>query len=217
MTALITLSHGSRHRLAQRGIQELTRAAGSLLGVTAVDAHLEFNDPNLARTAAMLAAAGHEDAVVVPLLFTDAFHAQNDVPAHMEAARKHLPLRLARSVGMGADLAEVLAGRVAADAPAGSTVVLYPVGTSDRRAAAGYEVLAGRVEKLTGQRCVVVAATRGGPDAVRAIAGPTHLLPLFFTEGLLLDRARESLGDITYSAPLGVAAAPIVAARFLAA
>ena len=42
MTALLTLSHGSRHPRAAAGIDRLTAAAGERLGVTARAAHLEI-------------------------------------------------------------------------------------------------------------------------------------------------------------------------------
>ena len=43
MTALITLSHGSRHPGAQPGVSELTQTAARQLGVTGIDAHLELS------------------------------------------------------------------------------------------------------------------------------------------------------------------------------
>ena len=79
MHALITLSHGSRHDCAQRGVERLTAAAAISLGVDAVDAHLEFTSPDLTGAARAAADAGYTSAVVVPLLFTRAFHATKAV------------------------------------------------------------------------------------------------------------------------------------------
>ncbi len=211
MTALITLSHGSRHPRAAEGVRALTRAAAAELGVVGADAHLEFNTPDLVQAAAALAAAGHRDAIVVPLLFTRAFHATVDVPDAVEAASAHLNITLAQPIGMGAELADVLAGRVPADA---TRVVLYPVGTSNPEQAEAYEALAGAVEKRTALPTHVVAATRGGADALPALA-PFHLVPLFVTHGTLLDAAYQALpAGCTASGPLTTALTGVVANRY---
>ncbi|WP_066527741.1 sirohydrochlorin chelatase [Corynebacterium bouchesdurhonense] len=221
MTALITLSHGSRHPAARAGAQALTRAAAATLGVAGLGAHLEFTEPTLEEAAREVAGP----AVVVPLLFTEAFHATHDVPAHLRAASRFAPLTLARGVGMGADLAAVLAERVLADAPAAAHAVLYPVGTSDAAQARGYEALAGGVEKRCSRPVSVVAATRGGEQALVNLArvrGDLHILPLFVTEGLLLDKAREAIprieaetgARVTCSGPLTTDLAGIVADRY---
>ena len=102
MTALITLSHGSRHPRAKEGIRALTEAAAEKLGVEWADAHLEFDRPTLAEAAAALSSSR---AIVVPLLFTRAFHAKVDVPAHLAEAREHCDLTLAEPLGTGPDIA----------------------------------------------------------------------------------------------------------------
>lgn len=221
MTALITLSHGSRHPQAVDGIKALTRAAAALIGVEGVDAHLEFNEPSLESAARSLQAP----AVVVPLLFTDAFHAKHDVPAHLEAAQAHAPLRLAKGLGLGEDVAKVLSERLLADAPLHSHPVLYPVGTSDEVQAGRYGELAGSVGKHTASTVDVVAATRGGEERLTELArtrGDLHILPLFVTDGLLLDKARDAIprieattgARVTCSGPLTTDLAGIVADRY---
>ena len=221
MTALITLSHGSRHPGARAGAQALTRAAAAALGVAGFDAHLEFTTPSLEEAAREVGGP----AVVVPLLFTEAFHATYDVPAHLRAASRFAPLTLGRGLGMGADLAAVLAERLLADAPTTAHAVLYPVGTSDAAQARGYEALAGGVEKQCSKPVSVTAATRGGEQVLTRLArerGDLHILPLFVTEGLLLDRAREAIprieaetgARVTCSGPLTTDLAGIVADRY---
>ena len=86
MTALITLSHGSRHPDAAASVEALTRAAAELSGVPAVAAHLEFSAPTLEAAAQGLAARGEHEAVVVPLLFTEGYHQRVDVPAALDSA-----------------------------------------------------------------------------------------------------------------------------------
>ncbi|SDS83593.1 sirohydrochlorin chelatase [Corynebacterium timonense] len=223
MDALITLSHGSRHPRASAGIDELTRAAGRELGVTAVAAHLEFDTPDLTGAARQLAAAGHTRAVVVPLLFTRAFHATVDVPAALDAAREASGVELvaAEGLGQGEDIAELLAARVRRDAPHASRIVLYPVGTSNEKAAQKTVALGVGVEKQAGTPVTTVPATgygeRVGSSGVAEVASASaHLLPLFVTEGLLLDRVFRMWPGTT-SAPLGADLSPIVAARYRAA
>ena len=54
--------------------------------------------------------------------------------------------------------------------------------------------------------------------AVEAEHGPIHVLPLFVTHGLLLDKAASSLSsNSSISAPLFPDLAPLVAARYTAA
>lgn len=230
MTALITLSHGSRHPGSGGGIRRLTRAAGQLIDAPAFDAHLEFTEPTLPDVAFHLAAAGHREAIVVPLLFTDAFHARHDVPEVVAQAAElsGLSLHVAPGLGTGDCVAGVLSQRVALDAPADSHVVLYPVGTSDEAAQVALGELGARVAELSGHSVSVVPATgpagSGGAGVIEAAAGRTavHLLPLFVTDGLLLDRLREQLPRIaaatgarfTSSPPLTTDLAAVVASRY---
>ena len=218
MTALITLSHGSRHPAAAPHVEALTRAAGELAGVPAMAAHLEFNEPTLEAVAQEMAQRGERDAVVVPLLFTEGYHQHVDVPAAINGATASsgLPLRRARGLGTGEDMAQLLAARV----PAGADkVVVYSVGSSDEQANAAVADLARRVGELTGCEAEAAYATR---HAGR-IAPSSHsevVVPLFVSPGLLLDRlAPQSDSPSTPQHRkvlplLGEALADIVSQRF---
>lgn len=208
MTALITLSHGSRHPRAKEGIRALTEAAAGKLGVEWADAHLEFDRPTLAETAAVLDSTR---AIVVPLLFTRAFHAKVDVPAHLAEARRHCDLTLAEPLGTGADITEVLHKRLLIDAPSAPHATLFPVGTSDTEQAANYARLADDLARLAGIEVSVVQATRGDR---RFVDRQTHVLPLFVTHGTLLNRIPEHLSA---SGPLTTDLADVVANRYRAA
>ncbi|AWB84736.1 sirohydrochlorin chelatase [Corynebacterium liangguodongii] len=229
--ALITLSHGSRHERAQRGIERLTAAAAMTLGVGAMDSYLEFNAPDLTGAARLAAAEGYDTAVVVPLLFTRAFHATKDVPAAIDAARAATGIELvpAAGLGQGADLVEVLARRVRVDAPVHASIILYPVGTSNDQAAAKTQNLGAALGAATGREVTVVPATgrgriTGNEGIEQAARGQpqVHVVPLFVTDGLLLDRATHAFGEIqdrtgariTHSAPLITDLTDIVASRF---
>ena len=205
MTALLTLSHGSRHPRAKEGIRALTEAAAEKLGVEWADAHLEFDRPTLAEAAAALSS---RRAIVVPLLFTRAFHAKVDVPAHLAEAREHCALTLAEPLGTGPDIAEALHKRLRIDAPSASHATLFPVGTSDAEQAANYARLADDLARLAGVDVSVVQATRGDR---RFVDKHTHVLPLFVTHGTLLDRIPPHL---TASGPLTTDLADVVANRY---
>ena len=205
MTALITLPHGSRHPRAKEGIRALTEAAAEKLGVEWADAHLEFDRPTLAEAAAALSSPR---AIVVPLLFTRAFHAKVDVPAHLTEAREHCDLTLAEPLGTGPDIAETLHKRLRIDAPSASHATLFPVGTSDAEQAANYARLADNLARLAGVDVSVVQATRGDR---RFVDRHTHVLPLFVTHGTLLDRVPPHLSA---SGPLTTDLADVVAKRY---
>lgn len=205
MTALLTLSHGSRHPRAKEGIRALTEAAADTLGVEWAGAHLEFDRPTLAEAAAALSSPR---AIVVPLLFTSAFHAKVDVPAHLAEASEHCDLTLAEPLGTGPDIAEALHKRLRIDAPSASHATLFPVGTSDAEQAANYARLADNLARLAGVDVSVVQATRGDR---RFVDRHTHVLPLFVTHGTLLDRIPPHLSS---SGPLTTDLADVVANRY---
>lgn len=238
MTALITLSHGSRHPAAAPHVEALTRAAGELAGVPAMAAHLEFNEPTLEVVAQEMAQRGERDAVVVPLLFTEGYHQRVDVPSAIvsASASSGLVLRRARGLGTGEDMAQLLAAQV----PAGSDkVVVYSVGSSDEQANDAVAYLARRVGELTGCDAEVAYATRDARDAhardahasrgnswnreAGRIASSSHsevVVPLFVSPGLLLDRLASHTDNPSNPQhrkvlpPLGESLADIVSRRF---
>lgn len=230
MTALITLSHGSRHTAAEPAVRRLTRAAGEQLGVPTIAAHLEFSAPTLPEAVVRLAREGVTDAVVVPLLFTRAFHAKNDVPAVFRDAGEAtgMRLQLAAGLGTGADVAEVLSRRVRADAPTGAHLVLYSVGSSDTAANQDVVDLAHTVGRLTGHSIEVIPATggpgKGGAGLIESCLRheQIHVLPLFVADGLLLDKITTQLEQIgrstgtrlSASRPLGTDLTDVVAGRY---
>lgn len=254
MTALITLSHGSRHPQAVGLINELSAAAANSAGVEGYSSHLEFNEPDLHTAVAEAIADGHKHMVIVPLLFTRGFHQKVDVPQQLAAVRQQAQragadVELADGLGTGVAMEELLSQVIARDAPAGAHVVLVSVGSSDHAANASVDKLARRVAARRAggnQPCAhqpggisVVFAT--GPNRLAELArhhGRMHLVPLFVSHGLLLDRmyrqaeeinaapdggapagaaqagaSAEQERRITYSQPLGTALAEVVAAQ----
>lgn len=266
MTALITLSHGSRHPQAVGLINELSAAAANRAGLEGYSSHLEFNEPDLRTAVAEAIADGHKHMVIVPLLFTRGFHQKVDVPEQLAAVRQQAQragadVELADGLGTGAAMEELLSRVIARDAPAGAHVVLVSVGSSDHAANASVDKLARRVaarragvnqagahqpganqpaaEQSSADGISVVFAT--GPNRLAELAQDherMHLVPLFVSHGLLLDRmyrqaeeinaarvgaapagaaqagaSAEQERRITYSQPLGTALAEVVAAQ----
>lgn len=216
MTALLTLSHGSQHPGAESGVRRLTRSAGELLGVDAMSSHLDFTEPTLTDAACLFADKGLREAVVVPLLFTHAFHARHDVPAALEEAQaiSGLELHLAPGLGTGEAVKTVLARRLAFDAPEGAHVLLYVVGTSCPKATAGIKKLAEGVALRSGHNVQVVPATggpgSGGAGVIEAVAGhdDVHLLPLFVADGILLDRVASQLARMQEATGIRITSSP---------
>lgn len=271
MTALITLSHGSRHPQAVGLIDELSAAAANSAGLEGYSSHLEFNEPDLRTAVAEAIADGHKHLVIVPLLFTRGFHQKVDVPEQLAAVRQQAQragadVELADGLGTGLAMEELLSRVIARDAPAGAHVVLVSVGSSDHAANASVDKLARRVaarraggnqpcahqpgvnqpdvnqsdaEQSSADGISVVFAT--GPNRLAELAQHherMHLVPLFVSHGLLLDRmyrqaeeinaaragaaragasqagaSAEQERRITYSQPLGTALAEVVAAQ----
>lgn len=220
---LIVLSHGSRHPHAHAGVAKLAAATLPLLQPqtrSAAIAHLEFHRLTLDFVVSTL--GDDREAVVVPLLFTRGYHTTEDVPAEIgEAERDHgVKLILADGLGSGPDLADILAERARADASADARLVLYPVGSSRKQSQDDVDALAALVAERLDRPVDVVPATNATRTLtdVEAEHGPIHVLPLFVTHGLLLDKAASSLSaDSSISAPLFPDLAPLVAARYAAA
>ena len=84
-------------------------------GMPATYAFLDLAEPDLHTAAAAVVAAGHHRAVVVPLLFTVAFHATIDVPqaVHAAAETSGLELTVADILGTGDDIADLLTAGLA--------------------------------------------------------------------------------------------------------
>lgn len=126
---IICLAHGSRHPQADQAVFEIAERISESTGLPAFAAFLDFHPATLTTVAHRVVAAGYTEAVVVPLLFTQAFHARYDVPAAMAEAVESidatssagLTLHLTDGLGIGADMEELVAdftGQYLAEVPA---------------------------------------------------------------------------------------------------
>jgi sirohydrochlorin cobaltochelatase len=202
-------------------------------GMPATYAFLDLAEPDLHNAAAAVVAAGHHRAVVVPLLFTVAFHSTIDVPqaVHAAAETSGLELTVADILGTGDDIADLLtAGLADAGVPQTSSVMLYAVGSSNLAANAAVADLAVRLQAARDPH----EGVPGGRPAVRAafatcsprpaeildqLGEQVAVLPLFLSDGLLLDPARALAAERgwTMVEPLGERAAGVVLDRYRAA
>ena len=224
---LIGLAHGSRDPRAARMIAEVMRAVQALRpGLVAVPAFLDLSEPDLTAAVAALQEDGPvADAIVLPLLFTEAFHASVDAPTALRQAQEAtgVELRLGGILGMGEDVLLALedsAGR--AHIAAHEAILLLAVGSSRDEANRAVHDLA---ERWSSRRLGPVwagFATTGEPQASAVLDRATAeqrrigVVPLFLAPGLLLDAtARQATAiDAEVAAPLGTALAGLILRRY---
>ncbi len=186
-------------------------------------AFLDLTEPDLGTAAASLRAAGRQRAVVLPLLFTEAFHARIDLPATVAKARQDTGLELitADVLGTGGDI-ESLLDSTLAEAGVGpeSVVMVYGVGSSDAEANAAVMSLASRLGSRRGSWDFAAFATCD-PRADEQLGRVDRLivLPLFVSPGLLLTRLETAAAEhgVTVLPPLGTRLAPVIYARYRSA
>jgi sirohydrochlorin cobaltochelatase len=192
--------------------------------IPAVPAYLDLAQPDLGAAARRLADAGHATAVVVPLLFTEAYHATIDVPETVGDAAESLPLQLvvADILGTGDDVARLLVQSMEeAGIDDHSAVLLFAVGSSKPAANEAVFDLAARLAR--GRRHPVRAGfgtcAPGVTDVVDELGEPVAILPLFLAEGLLLSpvRALAAQRGWRIATPLGERAAELVQQRYVSA
>jgi sirohydrochlorin ferrochelatase len=193
-------------------------------GLEARVAYLDLNEPDLTAAAARLRVDGYHRAVVVPLLFTPAFHARTDAPGAVATARSAtgLDLRTADILGTGDDVLDLLL-QSAADAavPAAGDLVVASVGSSRPEANAEVARLADRLAARRGTPVRAAYATCEPRVAELLADNPdtAGVLALFVGHGRLLDGITQSAGQrgIPVTAPLEAALAPLVLRRYDAA
>jgi sirohydrochlorin cobaltochelatase len=196
-------------------------AVADRANITTVAAYLDLAEPDLSAAARKLADAGHTMAVVVPLLFTEAFHATVDVPKTVRDVGGSLPLDLAVAdiLGTGDEVADLLReSMVAAGIDDQSSVLLFGVGSSKLAANEAVFDLAARL--AAGRPGLVRACfgtcPPGVADVLDGLPEPVAIVPLFLSEGLLLSPVRELASQYGWrmAEPLGERAAHLVQRRY---
>jgi sirohydrochlorin ferrochelatase len=232
---LVAVAHGSRDprsAAAVNALLDVVRAQRPDLDVRV--AFLDLSAPRLPDVLAALAAEGHRDAVIVPLLLGSAYHARVDLPGLVAEAQSRLPrLSVAVSDVLGPDerLSEVALRRlrdtgVALDDPS-LGIVLAGAGSSHAPANAAVAAVArswARRLRVAGVRPAFASATEPSvPAAVAALrargAGRIAVASWFLAPGRLPDRVAGLAGDAVMAEPLGAAPelAELVVDRYLSA
>ena len=220
--ALIALAHGSRDPRSAKTITALVAEVKKQRPDLRVErAYLELAKPNFQAVVDRLVKAGFDEIVVVPLLLTEAYHANVDVPeAIAEATARHEDLRIRATdvLGMEPCFLEVLDVRMREALKVSrirelDALVLAAAGTSDplaNQAVARLARLWGTHHKLPVTAAYASSAPPATGEAVRAFRaeGRRHIAvaSLFLAPGFLPDRAAElalEAGAVAVSAPLG--------------
>lgn len=204
MVPLIAVAHGSRD---PRSARVISAAVAALRDARPdLDVRLAFLDltaPSVDQVLDGVAADGHSQAVVVPLLLGSAFHARVDLPGILTAARlRHPQLSVFQADVLGRDprLVDAVRQRIVEagvrsdDETVG--VALAAVGSSDAAANADSARLASMLRSGTAWSGVRVCfATSAEPTVAQSIAslregGARHIVvaPWFLAPGLLTDR-----------------------------
>jgi sirohydrochlorin ferrochelatase len=197
-------------------------AAASQLGaMPAAGAYLDLAEPDLSTVAVGLAAAGHQRAVVTPLLFTEAFHASVDVPDAVRDASTAAGMELVVTdiLGTGDDMLVVVEVSMRLAGVTGhQPVVLVSVGSSSP---AANDAVADLAARLASRRTAPVLPAFGtrSPRVVEVLpqlGDHAAIVPLFLSPGLLLDPLARLAAErgLTMAAPLGTLAAPLLVERY---
>lgn len=219
--ALVGLAHGSRHADGTRAVEQLMAVTAATGQVDAQAAFLDLAEPDLLAASRRLVALGHRQAVVVPLLFTVAFHATVDVPEAVEqaASQTGLELLVTDILGTGAEVEDLVRASMAdAGVADEASVLLFAVGSSDVAANDAVHDLAAR---LSAARPGEVRAAFGttdprAADVLPGMVEPVAVVPLFLSPGLLLEPMTRLTAERgwTLAPPLGDLAAPLVLRRY---
>lgn len=233
--ALVALAHGSRDPRSARSVREIVANTKRLRPDLRIEpAFLDHVKPDLSSVVGRLAARGHTEVVVVPLLLSSAHHAKVDVPEVVQqvgAAHPGVAVRAADVIGTDAALLGVLDERLrealrSARVRELDALVLAAAGSSDARANA----MVARLARVWGSRhrlpTSVAFASATPPSTGEAVRdwrreGRRHVAvgSLFIAPGMLPDRAAElaiEAGAVAVSAPLGAhdELARIILARY---
>jgi sirohydrochlorin ferrochelatase len=233
--ALVALACGPVDASAAGAVREIVAATKQMRPDLRIDAAFTAGArPDLERVVKSLAARGHDEVVVVPLLVTATEQAELDVLAAVDRASRMNPetrIRTADLVGADASLLTVLDERMRTALRLArlrelDAVVLAATGSTDARVTAAIARLA-RLWSLHHHLPTSVAFANTSPpstgEAVRdwRRQGKRHVAvgSLFITAGPHADRAAElafEAGACAVSAPLGAheAVSRLMVARY---
>jgi sirohydrochlorin ferrochelatase len=220
---LVAVAHGSRDPRAAATVEDLLDLVRRRSGLRVVTSYLDHAPPTPAQALDALAGAGPgsgaEEAVVLPLLLTAAYHSKTDIPGALTEVRRAHPrmrLRYGATLGPHPLMIAALERRLAEAGVTPDTdtaLVLAAAGSSDPSANATISRMA---RDWRGWRRVVPAyasAARPTPaEAVRALreagAPRVAVASYFLAPGHFADKVREeslAAGAVAVSPVLGAA------------
>ncbi|NKY84602.1 sirohydrochlorin chelatase [Nocardia veterana] len=215
--AFIAVAHGSRDpRSAATMSAVVAEIAGRRPDADVRLAFLDLNTPSVEQVIDAVAAQGHAEVVVVPLLLGSAFHARVDLPGILAAARNRHPLlRIVQADVLGTDerLVTALRDRVvslgADPADSGLGVAVAAVGSSSAAANRITEQVAAALAVGTSWRTAICFATTEPalPQAVSELrrlgARRVVVAPWFLAPGLLTDRLAAADPTLRHAPTIG--------------
>ncbi|MEV0405612.1 sirohydrochlorin chelatase [Actinoallomurus sp. NPDC050550] len=220
---LVAVAHGSRDPRAAATIEELLDLVRRSSGVRVVTSYLDHAPPAPGQALGGLVGEGADEAVVLPLLLTAAYHSKTDIPGALRdvrSAHPRLTLHYGTTLGPHPLMTKALERRLAevgVRPDPDTALVLAAAGSSDPAANATI----GRMARAwRGWHSVVPAyasAARPTPaEAVRMLydagAPRVAMASYFLAPGYFADKVREEsleAGAVAVSPVLG--AAPEVA------
>jgi sirohydrochlorin ferrochelatase len=230
--ALVAVAHGSRDPRAAATVEELLAAVRARRpGLRVATSYLDHAPPTPVQALGALATDGPDrpegadvvdDAVVLPLLLTAAYHSKTDIPRVLSEVRRrhpHLALRYGATLGPHPLLVNALERRLAEAGTtigdSGTAVVLVSAGSSDSGANGVIARLARGWRRRGWYDVVPAYASAARPDpgsavrALRAAGAPRVVVASYFlARGFFADKVRaESLraGADAVSPVLGAA------------
>jgi sirohydrochlorin ferrochelatase len=220
---LVAVAHGSRDPRAAATIEELLDLVRRSAGVRVVTSYLDHAPPAPGQALGGLVGEGADEAVVLPLLLTAAYHSKTDIPGALRdirSAHPRLTLHYGATLGPHPLMTEALERRLAevgVRPDPDTALVLAAAGSSDPAANATIGRMA---RSWRGWHSVVPAyasAARPTPaEAVRMLydagAPRVAVASYFLAPGYFADKVREEsleAGAVAVSPVLG--AAPEVA------
>ncbi|WJR35404.1 sirohydrochlorin chelatase [Mycobacteroides immunogenum] len=217
---LLAVAHGSRDPRfadnARRLIGQIRRLRPDL---DVRLAFLELSEPNVVEVLGDLTG----DAVVVPLLLSDAYHARIDLPTVLATAPTGLRVTQAAVLGADDRLLELARRRVDEVGVENPGVILTAVGSSDSSANARTRTLAAQWPISTTVFATGESASLADATELLRARGATEVVvaPWFLSPGLLLDRVRAEAArlEVPVAAALGAdrLVAEVVVRRYMSA
>lgn len=216
---LVAVAHGSRDPRAAATVEDLLDVVRRRSGLRVVTSFLDHGPPTPRQALGGLAGEGTDEAVVLPLLLTSAYHSKTDIPGALREVRREHPrlaLRYGATLGPHPLMIAALERRLSEEGVTPGTdtaLVLAAAGSSDPSANAVITTMARRWRGWLRVVPAYASAARPTPaEAVRALleagAPRVAVASYFLAPGHFADRVRADAleaGAFAVSPALGAA------------